>query len=296
MSIDRTESSFLEAIAADPADAALHRVYGDWLEEQGRSEQAMLVRLEGEGESGQSVVLCGDIAVEFQWCPRGTFTMGSPGHEPYPQFDNFQAEVTLTRGFAVGRTVVTQGMWENLIGTSPWAGESATQTGENFPAVFVDWGDMTAFCSQLTQRETEQGRLPTGWSYRLPTEAEWEYACRAGTATAFSFGDDSAMLADHAWFDDNTDRVREVGLKRPNPWGLYDVHGNVAELCADWYGVDLEGGTDPGGPPEGSSRVCRGGSFQDPYGACWSATRSAADPESRLDFLGFRVIVSPHPR
>ena len=162
------------------------------------------------------------------------------------------------------------------------------------------------FCDTLTEVERKAGKLKADEEYRLPTEAEWEYACRAGTTTAFSFGDESKLNA-HAWwgaFDKEAlmkgerkagggNAAREqyahaVGTKKPNPWGLHDMHGNVEEWCSDWADSTLQGGTDPVGPEEGSLRVGRGGWGRDP-GRCRSADRGGIDPSLRNDSLGFRV-------
>ena len=126
--------------------------------------------------------------------------------------------------------------------------------------------------------------------YRLPTEAEWEYACRAGTTTAYSFGDDESKLGDFGWFSDNAEnRVHPVVAKTPIPWGLYDTHGNVWEWCSDWYATNLAGGVDPVGPAGGSNRVYRGGGWGSYPVHCRSAYRCNGGPSSRFDGLGFRV-------
>ena len=145
----------------------------------------------------------------------------------------------------------------------------------------------------LTKRE-QSSKLKVGEVYRLPTDAEWEYACRAGTTTAFSFGDDGKQLGQYAWFDGNAASAGEkyahaVGLKKPNPWGLHDMHGNVKEWCSDWYAYpSLPGGADPTGPGGGSSRVLRGSGWGNSPGRS-SASRESDDPSLRLGDLGFRV-------
>jgi formylglycine-generating enzyme required for sulfatase activity len=158
--------------------------------------------------------------------------------------------------------------------------------------VHVNWDDAVLFCETLTGLERETGRLTASQSYRLPTEAEWEYACRAGTTTAYSFGDDPEQLAEYGWFDENSDyKLHPVAQKKPNPWGLFDMHGNVFEWCADWYDATLAGGDDPVGPAAGSSRVNRGGYWY--YGAsyCRSAFRHLDGPWLRYDRYAFRVVV-----
>ena len=178
------------------------------------------------------------------------------------------------------------------MGTEPWEGEDV-QVDKDFPATYVSWNDVTAFCQRLTGLERKAGKLKADEEYRLPTEAEWEYACRAGTTTAFSFGEDESKLGEYAWCRSNADNAGEkyahaVGLKKPNPWGLHDMHGNVFEWCSDWYGNALPGGADPVGPGGGSDRVIRGGGWRDYPGSCRSANRYAV-PSNRSNDMGFRV-------
>ena len=154
----------------------------------------------------------------------------------------------------------------------------------------MTWDDATDFCKKLTAIEREAGTLKANEEYRLPTEAEWEYACRAGTTTAFSFGDDESKLGEYAWFKDSAlNYAPKVGLKKPNPWGLHDMHGNVFEWCSDCADSTLHGGTDPVGPNGGSYRVIRGGSWRFIPGDCRSAYRNGSDPSYRGSSLGFRV-------
>ena len=167
----------------------------------------------------------------------------------------------------------------------------------NLPVESVSWLDATNFCARLTERERQAGRLPEGKVYRLPTEAEWEYACRAGTTTRFSFGDDpqGTELEKYAWYDGNSGRqTHPVGTKLPNPWGLYDMHGNVFEWCQAWYSDSLPGGsvTDPQGASSGTSRALRGGSWNDSAGVCRSAYRGRFRPGGRDWDVGFRVCLA----
>ena len=173
-----------------------------------------------------------------------------------------------------------------------WSGKTNVEVGENFPATFVSWNDATGFCQRLTDTDHKNGKLPAGESYRLPTEAEWEYACRAGTQTTWSFGNDESQLGNYGWCNGNTageQYARKVGLKKPNPAGLFDMHGNVWEWCSDWYDEKLPGGTDPAGPGGGFLRVNRGGDWRLPPGRCRSAYRFSYDPSDRRSILGFRV-------
>jgi hypothetical protein len=152
-----------------------------------------------------------------------------------------------------------------------------------------------AFCEVLTQRERDAGRLPEGYVYTLPTEAQWEYACRAGTTTRFSFGDSDSDLGDYGWYGGNSgNQTHPVGEKLANPWGLYDMHGNVNEWCRDWSG-NYSGGTitDPAGADSGSLRILRGGFFNDVAGLCRSASRSRSWPLLTLTYVGFRVALVP---
>ena len=234
------------------------------------------------------------IEMELIEIPAGTFTMGSPKDKKDHHEDEAQVRVTLTQPFGLGKTEVTQGQFKKVMGTEPWNGQPFVQADKDCPATYVSWGDAKEFCEKLTELERESGKLKANEEYRLPTEAEWEYACRAGTETAFSFGDDESQMGEHAWFDGNARNAGEkyahkVGMKKPNPWGLYDMHGNVFEWCSDWYGEEPSGGTDPVSPNGGSKRVLRGGSWKADPGYCRSAFRLNLVPSIRNDNLGFRV-------
>ena len=246
------------------------------------------------------MLLCGiaqgaepnSIGMELIEIPAGKFMMGSPVGEKNRQDDEEQVAVTLTKSFWLGKTEVTQGQWQAVMSTEPWKGQEFVQTDKNGAATFVSWNDATAFCQRLTDSDHKNGKLPAGEAYRLPTEAQWEYACRAGTQTMWSFGDDDKELGEYAWFDGNAAReqyAHAAGLKKPNPWGLHDMHGNVWEWCSDWYGNALPGGTDPVGPGQGSFRVGRGGSWWLDPDFCRSANRLNSVPSDRGNDLGFRV-------
>ena len=225
------------------------------------------------------------IGMELIEIPAGTFTMGG---------DAEQVTVTLTKSFSLGKTEVTQGQWKEVMGTEPWKEQPLVKADKDRPATYVSWDDATAFCQNLTEIERKAGKLKADEEYRLATEAEWEYACRAGTTTAYSFGDDEKQLGEYAWFNGNSENVDEkyahkFGLKKPNPWGLHDMHGNAWEWCSDWHDKKLSGGVDPIGPGGGSSRVLRGGGWRDRPGFCRSAYRSSIGPSFRNSSLGFRV-------
>jgi formylglycine-generating enzyme required for sulfatase activity len=231
----------------------------------------------------------------FVWIPPGTFTMGSPPTE-VDRFDSEgpQTAVTISRGFWMGKYEVTQGEYESVIGTNPsWF------TGDpNRPVEQVSWQDATAYCDALTQQARAAGRIPCGYDYRLPTEAEWEYACRAGTSTRFSYGDDHGYtnLINYGWWDGNSGgTTRPVGQKLPNPWGLHEMHGNVWEWCQDWWSESLPGGiaVDPQGPATGPGRMGRGGGWDYNAKLCRSAFRAHfGGPGSWFVDVGFRIVLA----
>jgi formylglycine-generating enzyme required for sulfatase activity len=227
------------------------------------------------------------IGMQFQLIKPGTFLMGSPESESGRSDGEVQHQVTLTRPYYLGVYPVTQEEYERVMGSNP-----SHFKGKRHPVDSVSWEDAMAFIAKLNALPSEKslGRL-----YRLPTEAEWEYACRAGTTTAYSFGDYPVYLGNYAWFGEGfIGSTHPVGNKQPNQWGLYDMHGNVREWCADWYGdYPNTAVTDPTGPTGGLSRVDRGGSWF--YGAahCRSAVRFGFDPSFRDDGNGFRVALSP---
>ena len=211
------------------------------------------------------------IGMSFKLIPAGEFMMGSPeSEEGRNPDDEAQRAVKISSAFSIGVHEVTQSEYESVMGVNP-----SSFKGANSPVENVNWDDAVAFCVALSalQSEREAGRV-----YRLPTEAEWEYACRAGTTTAYSFGDDAQDLSKYAWFSDNSrKKTYEVGKKLPNGWGLYDMHGNVWEWCEDLVG---------------SSRVLRGGSCDYEAAGCTSAYRSWLVPSYRSDSLGFRLALS----
>lgn len=214
--------------------------------------------------------------------PAGTFLMGSPTSEFGRSRDERQWTVTLSHPFLISDHEVTCGEYEKVTGTSP--GEAGDP---GFPVVNVSWDDAQEFCRQLTTLEQRAGRLPAGEVYRLPTEAEWEYAARAGT-----LGPRHGVLDGIAWWAGNSGA--EVQLpkgKLQNAYGLFDMIGNVSEWCLDRYGSYPENaGKDPTGSKSGLSRVVRGGSWSDGEFTCRSASRDKAFPESQLPTVGFRIV------
>ena len=207
--------------------------------------------------------------------------MGSPEEETDRSDDETLHEVTLTMGFYIQETPVTQGQWQSLVGYNP---SEFCELGDEYPVEQVSWEECVGFAGRLKARE--KGRI-----YRLPTESEWEYACRAGTSAGFSFGDDESLLDQYGWFRDNAGgHTHPVGRKKPNPWGLYDMHGNVWEWCLDSFGDYPDGpATDPLGSLEGLYKVGRGGGWSDPAKACRSAYRSGSDPMNCGSDMGFRL-------
>ena len=223
------------------------------------------------------------IGMQFKLIPAGKFIMGDvrgeDGWTPY--------EVTLTKPFKMGVHEVTQAQYEQVMGVNP-----SHFKGANKPVEMVSWEDAVEFCRRLRELPAEK---EAGNVYRLPTEAEWECASRAGTTTKYSFGDYDSKLGDYAWYYDNSDRkTHSVGGKKPNAWGLCDMHGTVLEWCQDWYGDYPSGSvTDPSGAKSGSDRVFRGGSWSMTPEHCRSATRFGGFPWYRNGYLGFRVCLSP---
>jgi formylglycine-generating enzyme required for sulfatase activity len=254
--------------------------------------------------SGSGAAGGGGVRLELVLVPAGRFRMGSPATEAGRNEDEKQHWVKITRPFYIGKHEVTQEQWEKVMGKNP-----SEFKGPKNPVENVSWDDCRAFIEKLnalphpiplpkgegaSPNPSPPGRGARGeGSFRLPTEAEWEWACRAGTRTRFSSGDADASLADVAWFDANSgNTTHPVGEKKPNAWGLHDLHGNVWEWCGDWYG-EYAGGAwapqrDPEGPATGSARVLRGGAWGGIPGGCRSAYRSS--PPAIRDFvIGFRV-------
>jgi len=236
------------------------------------------------------------VTMELVRISAGKFTMGSSGREEGSGDDERPPrEVTISRAFHIGVTEVTQAQWHAVMRGEPWDGRSSVKTGADWPAVYLSWTDAVEFCKKLSEK--------TGKTVRLPTEAEWEYACRAGTKTRFYYGQDPGyrQLRNYAWYYENAWGKDEryghrVRRKKPNAWGLYDMHGNVWEWCGDWYAKDAyapgEEQTDPRGPDSGRTRVLRGGSCGIYAKGCRSAARGSDRPVGRDTMTGFRVVVS----
>ncbi len=236
----------------------------------------------------------GGVKMEFVLIPAGEFMMGSSEAERQialvQETDGWAKEriptegpqhnVKITQRFYLGKYEVTQAQWQAVMGNNPSRFKDPMH-----PVKQVSWDDIQPFLAKLNAAFQKKGML-----FRLPTEAEWEYACRAGTTTAFYFGDNPALLAQHGWFKDNSGgKTHPVGQGQPNPWGLYDMHGNVWEWCSDWYGADYYAKSppaDPTGPPTGSHRVYRGGGWSSPARHCRAAFRDHFNPGDRHFHLG----------
>ena len=238
------------------------------------------------------------IEMKLAWIPAGEFVMGSPAGEEGHEKDETRHRVRITRPFDLGVRKVTQKEWVAVMGTKPWKGENHVTEGDRYPAMYVSWEMATEFCRKLTKKERLAGQLTQGESYRLPTEAEWEYACRAGSEKRYYFGDEEDLLGAYAWYDANAkdlgqEYAHEVGRKRPNAWGLFDMHGNVWDWCSDWYGKEYYGESplaDPQGPRKGTRRVRRGGGWYRSASFCRSANRDFNRASSQRYGIGFRVV------
>jgi uncharacterized protein (TIGR02996 family) len=306
------EAALRQAILAEPADERAWLVMADWFEEHDDPARAELFRVtltlrlrtdeahRPALEKRQRRLLAASvrpavpevvnsIGMRFVLVPPGTFWMGSPEQEEGPDGRECpRHEVEITRPFAQGAFQVTQEQYEQVMGSNP---SRLHPTGPGGPVDTVIYAEAVRFCEALAKlpEEKEAGR-----SYRLPTEAEWEYACRAGTTSRWFFGDREADLKHHGWFRDNSGgTTHPVGQKRPNAWGLYDLYGNVAEWCSDWWDEGYYARSprkDPKGPGNTGSRSLRGGAFS--YGPeyCRTAYRDAISPAGRNPVVGFRAL------
>ena len=234
------------------------------------------------------------LGMKLVLIPPGQFTMGSPATEQDRSDNETQVSVTLTRAFWLSKTQVTQGQWFQVMGTKPWHGEKHVKQGINYAASCLSWHSAQEFAQKLSQRE--------GVTYRLPTEAEWEWSCRAGTSSRWSFGEKDEDLNRYGWYGGfgggNTKAEpypHQVGQKRANPFGLYDLHGNVFEWCADVYADTLPGGTDPYVTTGRNFRVLRGGSWNDVFSSSRSAFRGWSSPDFRGINGGFRILRTQQP-
>ena len=222
------------------------------------------------------------IGMKFVWIKPGTFLMGSPKEEDGRKDNETQHKVTLTKGFYMGVYAVTQEQWKEVMGDNP----SHFKGDKNLPVESVSWEDCQGFIKKLREKDRR--------TYRLPTEAEWEFACRAGTKMAFCFGDDENMLGQYGWYSGNSeDKTHPVGQKKPNKWGIFDMQGNVGQWCQDWLGdYPQKDVVDPKGPDAGKHRVLRGGCWFNYPRHCRSAFRNGFVPDVRIHNMGLRVCFS----
>jgi len=277
-------------------------LFGGWLRKPESSGDSRVDTSTPQAVDTKTVDLGGGVKLELVWCPPGTFTMGSSmaerraavaaGGKMRHYEGETQHKVTLTKGFWLGKYEVTQRQWQSVMGKNPSGVKSA---GLDAPVENVSWEDCQEFVKKLN--------ASAGHEYRLPTEAEWEYACRAGTATAFHYGDD--LDSSQANFDGTFPRgsgrkgefletTVKVGSFRPNAWGLYDMHGNVYEWCQDLYGDYPSGAvTAPAGKGTSSRPVFRGGCWRHGATRCRSADRGRDFPWRSYNCLGFRVALAP---
>jgi formylglycine-generating enzyme required for sulfatase activity len=274
----RVEDSLRETLIPVPAAA---------VEEEVRY-QPKLVEAEGVVAASRKTDAFAPFESSFVLVAPGTFPMGSPEYETGRGVDEIMHEVTLTRAFYMQKTPITREQWTALIGDNPAA---FSDGDENCPVESISWNECREFIRRLNEKTKSR--------YRLPTEAEWEYACRSGTAGPFYNGEiteqfctQDPVLCEAAWYCANSGRkCRPVAEKKPNAWGLYDLHGNVCEWCLDWYGeYSPEPQTDPSGPNTGPGKVIRGGSWFSNARNCRSAARFHWPPNSKSDTIGFRLV------
>jgi formylglycine-generating enzyme required for sulfatase activity len=231
---------------------------------------------QGGRKSGETrtVTLPGGAKMEMIWCAPGTFCMGSPPGEQGRISNETLHSVTLTRGFWLGKYEVTQSQWGSVMRSN-----HSRFKHKNNPVENISWHDCEAFMKRIGPA--------FGGKARLPTEAEWEYACRAGSNTPFS---GSGVVSEVAWYDENSEhQTHEVGKNKPNAWGFYDMHGNILEWCSDWYSEPKGDSVDPKGPPSGSFKVLRGGCWFFLDSDCRCAYRLKREPNLRNCIFGFRV-------
>jgi uncharacterized protein (TIGR02996 family) len=330
------EAAFLAALRDEPTDELTWQALADWLEEDGLGKRAELLRLTRKmlpipvterdelaeryvelleaGVRPVVVEMTNSIGMRFALIPAGRFLMGSPEDEDGRYDDESVHDVELRRPFWLGVFPVTQRQWKEVMGNNPsffcagGSGEAMVQglDTDDFPVENVSWQDARKFLKNLSALPEEAALRRT---YRLPTEAQWEYACRAGTGVKYAFclaRPTRSLCSTQANFDGELpyggaeqgpvlNRTSQVGGYEANPFGLYDVHGNVFEWCSDWHGTDYylnSPEADPKGPRKDTHRVARGGSWSQAGRRCRSADRSCWPPRDSDEVLGFRVALA----
>jgi uncharacterized protein (TIGR02996 family) len=326
----------LQAIHEEPADEASWLVLADWLEENDDPQRAELLRLHRSLRTVQPAarrrqselrvmailaagvkpfvpVRTNSLGMELALIPAGSFRMGSPAREARRMDDEHLRRVTMTRSFYLATCLVTQAQYRPVMQHTPSEftrrlKEYRNLPTERFPMDSVTWYDARSFCEKLSRREKTRAE---GWEYRLPTEAEWEYACRAWLSSRWPFHYGATLGPEQANFDGRypfpPNHYNESGLYRarpcevgsfvPNAFGLYDMHGNLDEWCLDWH-RDLDDAgdeVDPRGPVEGDEKTVRGGSWRGQGEDCRSAVRIGEDPEQGVSHVGFRVALGRIP-
>lgn len=242
-----------------------------------------------------NVRISDQATVRLRWIPPGSFTMGSPMGETGRNSNENQVSVKLTRGFYMAETELTQGQWKAVVPENPSAFR-----GDHLPVESITWANAREFCNLLNEKQRNTGRLPKGYQWDLPTESQWEYACRAGTTGALHHGLELTSvqgpcrnLDQVAWYQTNANgRTRPVAGKKANRWGLRDMHGNVWEWCRDSYTENHPGGIDPW-ISEGPNHVRRGGSAGYQARTCRAANRDGLEPSAKGNGLGLRLVLIP---
>jgi formylglycine-generating enzyme required for sulfatase activity len=249
--------------------------------------------LSGCSQKSETIKLPGDVPLEMVWVPEGSFFMGSPDTEQDRAATEGAQHAAIVGGFWMGRYELTKRQWTAVMGTTPWQGNANVLDDPDSPAVLVSWNNMKDFITALNGL--------TGKAFQLPSEVQWEYACRAGTTTRCYWGDDAGYteINDYAWWNGNAVPAGElyahvVGQKRPNAFGLYDMNGNVWEFCEDDWHTSYTGAPTDGSAwvnsPRSTNRVARGGAWSTDGYACRSAARAFGAPNGLSVIVGFRVV------
>ena len=276
--VDEAEAAIEEAVAAQKA--AMEEAVAA---QKAAIDAAVAVQKECSQKLGSPVEITNSIGMKLALIPAGEFLMGSPESDPdlwettWPQH-----KVRITKPFYLGVTEVTQWQYKQVTRLTP----CPDRGNPDYPVENVSWQEAVEFCEKLSEKE--------GQLYRLPTEAEWEYTCRAGTTTKWYCGDTEEELGRVAWYGENGGMSHPVGAKEANAWGLFDMHGNVMEWCQDgWRSYSSDEAIDPTGPEDAPDRVIRGGSWSDSAGDCRAARRGRFAPLDQGSPLGFRVVAVP---